>query len=114
MPRIKRGVHHVKRRKNILKKTKGYMWGRKNKLKLAKTAISKAGAHAYIDRRRKKRTMRGQWQINLNAALRTQGWTYSKFIGALKKAKIELDRKVLADLAINEPKIFALIVKGLK
>ncbi len=114
MPRIKRGVHHVKRRKNILKKTKGYMWGRKNKLKQAKVAVTKAGVNAYRDRRLKKRTARGTWQVKLNAALRPHGWSYSRFIDALKKANIGLDRKVLADIAENEPTAFVKILESLK
>ncbi len=114
MPRVKRGVHHVRRRTNILKKAKGYRWGRKNKLKLAQTAIMKANAHARKDRRLKKRDMRGLWLIKLNAALRLQGTTYSKFIGALKKGQIELDRKVLAEIAEKQPEVFAKIVSQVK
>ncbi len=114
MPRVKRGVGHVKGRKNLLKQTKGYKWGRKSKIKLAKTAVNKAGQHALRDRRKKKRVMRGLWLTKLNASLRKQGWSYSKFMGAMKKAKIDLDRKVLADLAEHEPKVFEAIVKLLK
>jgi len=114
MPRVKRGTGHVKRRKNILKQTKGYKWGRKKSIRLAQTAVSKAGAYALRDRRAKKRSFRRLWQIKLNAALRQHDWTYSKFIGALKKAKIELDRKVLADLAEHEPEAFAGLLKTLK
>lgn len=110
MPRVKRGVHHSKRRKNILKKAKGYKWGRKSKLKLAKTAIVKAGAYAYRDRRAKKRNARQLWNIKINAALRERGLTYSKFINALKQAKIEIDRKILADFAAHHPKLFNAIV----
>jgi len=112
--RVKRGTAHVKRRRAILKKTKGYKWGRKNKIKLAKTAATKAGAHAYRDRRVKKRTNRSLWQIKINAAARQHGLSYSKFIKALKDKKVELDRKVLSDLAANQPKVFEAIVKLVK
>lgn len=102
---------HTKSRKNILKRAKGFKWGRKKLIKIAKTAITKADAYAFRDRRAKKRTMRGLWQIQLGAALRERGLSYSKFIGGLKKAKIDLDRKVLAELARKEPSIFAKIVE---
>ncbi|MFA6428232.1 MAG: 50S ribosomal protein L20 [Candidatus Buchananbacteria bacterium] len=114
MPRVKRGVHHAKSRRNLLRQAKGFKWGRKSKIKLAKTAVTKAGVYAYRDRRNKKRDFRALWQIKLNAALRPQGFSYSKFIDALKKHQIELDRKVLSELAVKEPKIFAAIVKSLK
>ena len=114
MPRVKRGTTHVKRRKNILKKVKGFRGGRKNLLKQAKTASTKAGAHAYRDRRVKKRVARRLWQVRLNAGVREHGWTYSKFIDALKKSKSELDRKVLSELAIKDPKTFKKIVEKLK
>ena len=111
MPRVKRGVVHLKRRKNILEQTKGYKWGRKNLIKLAKTAINKAGVFAYRDRKNKKRTFRGLWQIRISAAVKVLGLSYSKFIGFLKKDTIELDRKILSDLAQNNPQIFEKIVK---
>lgn len=114
MPRVKRGVAHVKRRKNILKNTKGYGWGRKKKIKQAQEAILHAGAHALKDRRNKKRNARALWQIKLNAALRPLDLSYSKFIHLLKKNKCELDRKVLSQLAEKEPKIFAKLVKSFK
>ncbi len=112
--RVKRGTAHVKRRKGILKKTKGFKWGRKNKIRLAQTAATKAGAHAYRDRRVKKRTSRALWQIRINAAARQNGMTYSKLIKALKDAKVELDRKVLSDLAANSPQVFEAIIKLVK
>lgn len=112
--RVKRGTTHLRRRKRLLKQAKGYKWGRKNIPKLAKVAIIKAGVHAYRDRRRKKREFRRLWNIKINAGVREHGLSYSKFINALKKNKIELDRKVLADLAEHEPKIFAEIVKTVK
>ncbi|MFA6593656.1 MAG: 50S ribosomal protein L20 [Candidatus Buchananbacteria bacterium] len=114
MPRVKRGVMHAKRRKNLLKATKGFERGRKKLIKLAKTASIKAGANALRDRRAKKRTARALWQIQLNAAVREYGLSYSKFIAGLKKAKIDLDRKVLAQLAQKEPKTFAKIVEKIK
>lgn len=101
---------HTKRRKNILKATKGYMWGRKSKIKLAKVAILKAGHHAYKDRKSKKRNMRSLWQLRIGAATREQGLSYSKFMGALKKAKVEIDRKVLAEIAAQYPEAFKAIV----
>jgi len=101
---------HAKRRKNLLKKTKGFKWGRKSKIKLAKTAAAKAGKYAYRDRRTKKRAARGLWILKINAALRAQGTTYSRFIDDLKKAQIQIDRKILADFAIHHPKLFEAIV----
>ena len=114
MPRVKRGTTHTKRRKKLLKQTKGYKWGRKNLIKLASTASTLAGAHSYRDRRIKKRTNRGLWQIKINAAAREEGLSYSKLINKLKKNKIEIDRKILADLAVNNKKIFKAIVDELK
>jgi len=114
MPRVKRGVMHSKRRKNILKRTKGFTGGRKKLIKVAKTAAVKAGAFAYRDRRAKKRTARALWQIQLNAAVREHGMSYSRFIAGLKKAQIELDRKVLSELAQKHPAVFAKIVEKVK
>ncbi|HTK05089.1 MAG TPA: 50S ribosomal protein L20 [Candidatus Eisenbacteria bacterium] len=110
MPRVKRGKTHLKRRKNIMAQTKGYMWGRKSKLKLAKTAILKAGKNAYRDRRLKKRDMRALWQTRINAAVRPHGLSYSKFMGDLKKAGITLDRKILSQIAMQSPEAFHAIV----
>lgn len=114
MPRVKRGILRTKKRRRLLKAAKGYKWGRKNIPRLAKVAVTKAGAHAYADRRRKKREFRRLWQIRLNAAARQNGTTYSKLIAALKKANIELDRKILADLAMSQPKIFEKIIEIVK
>lgn len=114
MPRVKRGVTHVKRRKNILKKTKGYKWGRKTKIKQAQEAILHAGQHALSDRRKKKRVNRRLWQTKLNAALRELDWKYSTFIDTLKKNKCELDRKVLSQLAEENPKAFKKLVESFK
>src|SRR3989338_1917705 len=110
MTRVKRGVQHSKHRRNILKMTKGYMWGRKSKIKLAKTAVLKAGVNAYRDRRLKKRDQRGFWILRINAALRENGLTYSKFIDKLKKAGVTLDRKVLSEIAANHPDVFKKII----
>lgn len=112
MPRVKRGTIHVKKRKNLLKQVKGYKWGRKNLIRLAKTAATKAGVHAFVDRRKKKRNMRGLWQIKISAFVREYGLSYSKFINKLKINKIELDRKILADLAVNNKKILTKIIQS--
>jgi large subunit ribosomal protein L20 len=114
MPRVKRGVIHTKTRRNVLKKAKGYKWGRKKLIKLARTATTKAGAYAHRDRRVKKRTARALWLIQLNAAVRKDGLTYSKFIGGLKKAKIDLDRKVLSELGKKHPAVLKSIVEKVK
>ena len=114
MQRVKRGTSHVKKRKRLLKQTKGYKWGRKNTIRLAKTAAKKAGAHAYVGRKKKKQVNRSLWQIKINAACRKNGITYSKFIHLLKTNKIELDRKILAELAVKSPKAFTKIVESVK
>jgi large subunit ribosomal protein L20 len=111
MARVKRGKVRARKRARILKKTKGMMWGRKSKIKLAKTAATKAGAYSYRDRRTKKRDLRSLWLVRLNAALRELDWTYSKFMGAVKKAKIEIDRKALSDLAVRHPELFKAVVE---
>jgi len=114
MPRVKRGVSHVKKRRKLLAKTKGYKWGRKNLPKRAKEAVVKAGAHAYDDRKKKKRTMRGLWNIKINAFVRSHDLSYSRFIDILKKNNVEVDRKILADLAENNKEIMAKVIEGLK
>lgn len=114
MPRVKRGTIHSKKRKKLHKQVKGYSQRRKKTVRLAKTASLKAGSYAYRDRRTKKRQARRLWQIKLNAAAREHGLSYSKFINQLKKNKIGLDRKILADLAENNPKIFKKIVETVK
>ncbi len=111
MPRVKRGTTHVKKRRKLLAKTKGYKWGRKKLIKAAKTAVLKAGVHAYTDRRRKKRTTRALWQIKISAFVKAHDMSYSKFMGLLKKANVEVDRKILADLAVNHPAAFESILK---
>lgn len=114
MPRVKSGTTHIKKRRKLLKSVKGYKWGRKNLIKAAKTARLKAGAHAFKDRRTKKRVNRSLWQIKISAALREHDFSYSRFIHALKTNKIDLDRKVLADLAENNPLAFKAIVEKVK
>lgn len=114
MPRVKRGMLHTKRRRGILKHTKGYRWGRKSKIKLAKVAKMKAGAYAHAGRRQKKRLSRANWQVNINAAVREHGLSYSKFIGLLNKKNIKLNRKILAQIAENYPVIFKAIVDAVK
>jgi large subunit ribosomal protein L20 len=105
---------HVKKRRKLHKAVKGYKWGRKNLIKVAKTARTKAGAHAYIDRRKKKRTMRGLWQIKINAFVREHGLSYSRFMNALKTNKIALDRKIIADLAVNNKAVLEALIAKLK
>ena len=114
MPRVKRGKTSLKKREKILKYTKGYKWSRKSKERAAKEALLHAWTHAYRDRRVKKRTARALWQIQLNAAVRQHGLNYSKFINGLKKAKIELDRKVLSQIARQHPKIFKEIINKIQ
>lgn len=114
MPRVKRGTQHVKRRKSLLKRVKGYKWGRKSKIRLARPAMLKAGVYAFRDRRAKKREFRNLWNLKINAAVRELGLSYSRFIDLLKKANVVLDRKVLADLAENHPTIFSKVVSTVK
>lgn len=114
MPRVKRGTTHVKKRRKLRKDVKGFKWGRKNLIKVAKTARTKAGAHAYTDRRKKKRTARSLWQIKINAFVREFDLSYSRFMGLLKASKIEIDRKVLADMAVNDKVTLAALVSQLQ
>jgi len=111
MSRVKRGTTAHKRRKNVLKQTKGFRWGRKSKYKLAKDALYHAWEYAYRDRKTKKREFRKLWQSKINSASRKQGLSYSKLIANLKKNKIELDRKILSQLAENHPQILEKIVE---
>lgn len=112
MPRVKRGTHHVKRRKGILARTKGMMWGRKSQIKAAKTASMKAGANAFVGRKLKKRTNRGLQNIRINAAARLHGTTFSKLMGDLKKKDIRLNRLMLSKLSREYPEVFEKIVKA--
>lgn len=114
MPRVKRGTTHVKKRRKLHAANKGYKWGRKNLIKVAKTARTKAGAHAYVDRRKKKSTSRALWNIKISAFVREHGFSYSKFIDAMKKANIALDRKILADLSVSNKKVFKAIIDQIK
>lgn len=114
MTRIKGGLLHAKRRRGILKHTKGYRWGRKSKIKVAKVAKMKAGQHAFVGRRTKKRLARKLWEVRINAAARRLGMTYSRLMDALKKRHIGLDRKILAQLAVEKPAIFEKILAGVK
>ena len=114
MVRVKRGKTAHKRRKYLLKYTKGFRWGRKKKYRLAKVAIMKAWRYAYRDRKAKKRNFRALWQTKINAACRTHGLSYSKFIYGLKKNKVVLDRKILADLAQNHSEIFEKLLEKIK
>ncbi len=114
MPRVKRGTQHVKKRKSLLKKVKGYKWGRKNLIKHAKEAATKAGVHAYADRKKKKRTMRGLMSVKIGAQAKQQGTNYSTLINKLKKQNIMIDRKILADLAVNNKEIFNAIIEQVK
>ncbi len=111
MTRVKRGTISLKRRRNILKQTKGYRFGRKSKEKLAKEGIMHAGTHAFQHRRKKKRVFRKLWTVKINAAARTEGISYSVFINKLKKENIALDRKILAELAENHPNVFSAITE---
>ena len=112
--RIKRGKITHRKRERLLKYTKGFHWGRKSKYRLAKEALLHAWTHTYRDRKRKKREFRRLWQIQINAACRQHGLSYSKFICGLKQKKIELDRKILAKLAQNHPEIFEKIIEEVK
>lgn len=114
MPRVKRGVHHSKRRRGILKKVKGFEGGRKKLIKLARTAATKAGGYAYKDRKIKKRTARALWNVKINAALEPMGLSYSKFIGMLKAKNVLLDRKILSTIGGKYPEVFKMIVNSVK
>ena len=107
MPRVKRGVPSAKRRKKILKKAKGYFGGRSKLHSVAMEAVDKAAKYAYRDRRQRKREFRGLWIARINAAARLNGLSYSRFIAGLKAANIDMDRKVLAQLAIEDPQGFS-------
>jgi len=114
MPRVKRGVTARARHKKVLALAKGFRGRRKNVFRIAKQAVMKAGQYAYRDRRAKKRVFRALWIARINAASRGLGLTYSKFVAGLKKAQIDIDRKVLADLAVNDPAGFASIFAKVK
>jgi large subunit ribosomal protein L20 len=114
MPRTKGGVLTAKKRKKVLAYTKGFRWDRKTKKRAAMEALLHAWTHAYRGRKQKKRDFRSLWNVRINAAARESGVKYSVLINKLKKADVLLDRKILADLAQNNPKIFAKIIEKVK
>ena len=114
MSRAKGGIKRTKHRRNLHKLTKGFETGRKNLVKIAKTAVKKAGAHSYRDRRVKKRDFRALWEIQINAGARANGTTYSRLIGALKTKKNNLNRKTLAQIAGKYPALFTKLVETVK
>ena len=114
MPRVKRGVTAHARHKKIMDKAKGYRGRRKNVFRVATQAVTKAGQYAYRDRRQRKRQFRALWITRINAAARECGMSYSRFINGLKKASIEIDRKVLADIAVFDKAAFAKLAEQAK
>jgi large subunit ribosomal protein L20 len=109
VPRVKRSVHARKKRRKVLEQAKGY-WGLKHSsYRRAKEQVDKSLVYAYRDRRAKKRTLRSLWIIRINAAARANGLSYNQFMAGLRKAEVGLDRKILADLAVNDPAAFAAI-----
>ena len=114
MARVKRGVTGHAKHKKILKAAKGYYGRRKNTIRIAKQAVEKANQYAFRDRKRRKRTFRALWIQRLNAAVRPFGLNYSQFIDGLNKSGLEIDRKVLSDIAIREPAAFEVIVAKAK
>ncbi len=112
MSRVKRGVTSHARHRKVIKAAKGYYGRRKNTIRVAKQAVEKAGQYAYRDRKVKKRTFRALWIQRINAAARENGLTYGRLIDGLKKAGIELDRKVLADITVHEPATFKGLVEA--
>jgi large subunit ribosomal protein L20 len=114
MTRVKRGNIAIKKRRKTLKYTKGFLLRRRTKEVAAKEALLHAWSYAFRDRRKKKGVARAKWNIQINAASRMQGLSYSKLIGQLKKNNVKLDRKILAELANKEPKVFAKILKDIK
>jgi large subunit ribosomal protein L20 len=114
MTRVKRGKTSNKKRERLLKYTKGFKWGRKSKERAAKEALLHAWSHAFRGRKEKKREYRALWQTQINAGARSNGTSYSRLISGLKKQNIILDRKILADLAINEPNVFKKIIEKAK
>lgn len=113
MTRVKKGVHALKRRRSILKQTKGFRHGRSTKERQAKDALLHAGAYAFAHRRDKKSHNRKLWNIKINAGARELGLSYSRLIDGLKKKNILIDRKILADLAENHPKTFEKVIKSI-
>ncbi len=114
MPRVKRGVTARARHKKVISQAKGYAGRRKNVYRVAKQAVIKAGQYAYRDRRQRKRQFRALWITRINAAAREHGMSYSRFVNGLNKAEIIIDRKVLADLAVNDKTAFAALADRAK
>lgn len=114
MTRVKKGVHALKRRRSILKAAKGFKWGRKSKERAAREALLHAWSYAFRGRKEKKRDYRALWQVKMSAGAKAEGISYSKLIGLLHKAKIELNRKMLAELAEIYPETFKEIVASVK
>ena len=114
MSRVKRGVTAHARRKKIIAQAKGYQGRRKNVYRVAKQAVTKAGQYAYRDRRQRKRQFRALWIMRINAAARVFGLSYSRFINGLNRAEIEIDRKILADLAVNDRDAFGQLAEQAK
>ena len=114
MPRVKRGVVARRRHKKVLKQAKGYYGARSRVFRVAKQAVTKAGQYAYRDRRQRKRQFRSLWITRINAQSRANGLSYSRLIAGLKKANIQLDRRVLADLAVHDKPAFSAIVEQAK
>lgn len=114
MPRVKRGVQAHRRHKKILKLAKGYYGARSRVFRVAVQAVTKAGQYAYIGRKQRKRQFRALWIARINAAARTNGISYSRLINGLKKAAIEIDRRVLADLAVNDKATFSVLAEKAK
>ena len=110
MTRVKRGVIAHKRREKLLKYAKGFKWGRKSKERLAREALLHAWSHAYVGRKRKKRDFRALWQTRIGAGAKTNGISYSRLMAALRKKGVALDRKILAQLAVDHPDVFKKIV----
>lgn len=114
MPRVKRGVTSHARHKKVIKQAKGYRGRRKNVYRVAKQAVMRAGQYAYRDRRQRKRQFRSLWIVRINAAARECGLSYSRFMDGLKKASIELDRKILADIAVHDREAFSVLADKAK
>jgi large subunit ribosomal protein L20 len=114
MPRVKRGKTSNKKREKLLRRTKGFGWGRKSKERAAKEALLHSLSRAMVGRKEKKRDFRTLWNVQINAAVRENGMSYSRFIGALKKKNVKLDRKILAEIARTEPEIFKKIIEFIR
>ena len=114
MPRVKGGVRHVRHREAILRHAKGFRWGRKSKIKLARVAVARKYRFAWEDRRNKRRLIRNKWHLTLGAALRQHGMKWSTFAPALKSTRIDLNRKMLCELAQYHPSVFLKVVEAVR